>query len=55
MMSDDEVEAVVRKKMAQLRVSDKSGMGKLIGAVMGECKGRADGAVVKSIVEKMFA
>lgn len=55
MMGRDEIEAVVKAKMSALGVSDKSGTGKLIGAVMGECKGRADGAVVKAVVEQLLA
>ena len=55
MMGRDEIETVVTQKMAQLGVSDKSGMGKLIGAVMGELKGKADGGDVKAVVEKLLS
>ena len=54
MLGDDEIEAVVRAKIEALGVTDKSGIGKLIGAVMGELKGRADGAVVKHVVERVL-
>lgn len=52
MMREDEIAAIIDAKIAALEVNDKSGMGKLIGAVMSECKGRADGAVVKELVGK---
>jgi len=55
MMGRDAIETVVTQKMAQLGVSDKSGMGKLIGAVMGELKGKADGGDVKAVVEKLLS
>ncbi len=46
--------ATVQKKMDELDVHDKSGMGKLMGAVMGELKGQADGAIVKEVIEKLL-
>jgi len=54
MMDKDEIEAVVTKKKDELGVSDKSQMGKLMGAVMGELKGKADGGDVKDVVEASF-
>jgi uncharacterized protein len=54
MMSREEVEKAVQAKIAALGVTDKSGLGKLIGAVMGELKGKADGAMVKEIVESLM-
>ena len=54
MMSREEVEAVVKAKIEALGAVDKSGLGKLIGSVMGELKGRADGAMVKEIVESLI-
>ncbi|MBP9759740.1 MAG: GatB/YqeY domain-containing protein [Candidatus Pacebacteria bacterium] len=54
LMSEEDIETIVRAKITALGIVDKSGMGKLIGAVMTECKGNADGGVVKSIVEKVL-
>jgi len=51
-LSSEEVAAVVQAKAAALGVSDKTGMGKLMGAVMAELKGKADGGMVKEAVEK---
>ena len=52
LMSEEEIRKVVEAKKAELGVSDKSEMGKFIGAVMGELKGKADGALVKKVVEE---
>lgn len=54
LMSQDEIKPIVQAKIDALGVTDKSGMGKLIGTVMGELKGKADGADVKAVVEKLL-
>lgn len=51
MASKEVIEKVVDDKMQEMDVQDKTGMGKLMGAVMTELKGTADGAVVKEIIE----
>lgn len=48
----EEIKKIVDAKKAELGVSDKSGMGKLVGAVMRECAGKADGNDVKKVVEE---
>jgi uncharacterized protein len=53
-MSKEDIEKVVIAKIAELGVTDKSGLGKLIGAVMTELKGKADGKDVKEVVEKVL-
>lgn len=53
-MPREEIEAVVKAKMAALGVTDKSGAGKLTGAVMQELKGKADGGAVKEIVDSLL-
>lgn len=53
-MSEEEVLKVVEAKKAELGVTDKKDMGRLMGAVMGELKGKADGGVVKAAVEKVL-
>src|SRR3989344_6955290 len=53
-MSREEVEQAARTKAAELGVADKSGANKLMGMLMKELKGRADGTVVKEIVDKLF-
>lgn len=51
-MSEEDVEKVVAAKIAELGIADKSGFGKLMGAAMKELGGKADGDLVKKIVEK---
>lgn len=54
-LSEEKIRAIavsVQEKMGQL---DKSKMGILVGAVMKEVGGQADGAVVKKVVESLFA
>ena len=50
----EEIEKVARVKMAELGVTDASGIGKLTGAVMKEFAGRADGNDVKDVVASLF-
>lgn len=54
MMSRDEIRPIVENKKKELAVEDKSKMGVLIGAVMKELGGRADGADVKAVVEEVL-
>lgn len=54
LMSEEEVRRVVEAKKAELGVDDKSKVGQLMGAVMAELKGKADGGVVKSVVDSLF-
>ncbi|PIP86410.1 hypothetical protein COV42_02270 [Candidatus Campbellbacteria bacterium CG11_big_fil_rev_8_21_14_0_20_44_21] len=51
-LTDEEIEKIVVSKKEELGIADKSGLGRLMGAVMKETKGRADGNRVKKIVEK---
>lgn len=55
MMSQEEIRPIAMAKKEALGVTDKSGLGKLVGAVMGELKGKADGADVKAVVESLFS
>jgi hypothetical protein len=52
MMSEEEVKKVVEAKKTALGITDTSGMGRLMGEVMKELKGKADGSVVKKVVEE---
>lgn len=54
MMSQEEIEPIAKAKMEELDVTDKSKMGVLIGAVMKEIGGKADGGDVKAVVEKLL-
>lgn len=52
-MSKEEILKIAIAKKAELNV-DKSGMGKLVGAVMKETKGQADGNDVKAVIDSLF-
>src|SRR3989339_134292 len=54
MMSKEAIEKVVSAKMQEMKIVDKSSMGRLMGAVMLELKGKADGKDVKEVVEQAF-
>ncbi len=53
MMSLDEIRTVAEAKKIELN-ADKSKLGQLMGVVMKELKGKADGADVKTVVEALF-
>ncbi len=55
MMSQDDIRPIALAKKEALGVIDKSGAGKLVGALMGELKGKADGNDVKAVVDSFFA
>lgn len=54
MMDKEEIKKVVAAKIAELNVTDKSQIGKLLGAVMKELSGKADGGDVKAIAEELL-
>ena len=53
-MSEDKIRKIAETKKTELNINDKSKMGMLVGAVLKETKGEADGAVVKNVVESLF-
>jgi hypothetical protein len=55
MMSREELKPLIEAKMAELGVTDKSKMGVLIGALMKELQGKADGSDVKAVVEEALS
>ena len=54
MMEQSEVEEFVKNKKAELGIDDPSKKGMLVGAVMKDLKGKADGSMVKTVVESLF-
>lgn len=54
-MGQEEIEAVVKAKMAEMGVSEKKDMGRFMGAVMQELKGKADGNDVKAVIEGLLS
>ena len=51
----EELEAIVRAKMLELGVTEKKDMGRFMGAVMQEVKGRADGNEVKTVIDSLLS
>lgn len=54
LMSQEEIKPVAEAKKAELGIDDKAKMGMLVGAVMKELAGQADGGDVKEVVESLF-
>lgn len=53
-VSKADIEKVARAKKEELGINDPSGMGKLMGAVIKEFAGGADGGDVKDVVSSLF-
>ncbi len=54
-MSRDEIVAAAQAKAAELGITDKAKANQLMGMLMKDLKGKADGTVVKEVVDGMFA
>lgn len=54
MMDKGEIEKIARAKKEELGVSDVAKKGMLMSALMKELKGKADGGVVKEVVDSLF-
>ncbi len=55
MMDEDSIKEYVNKKKEELEVEGMSGFGQLMGAVMKDLKGKADGEKVKEVVKKVLS
>ena len=53
--SREQIEEAVKKLAADVDTSDKAAMGKLMGAVMKELSGNADGNLVKEVVTETLS
>ncbi|NLK72193.1 MAG: GatB/YqeY domain-containing protein [Clostridiales bacterium] len=53
-LTEDEIRKIVMDVAQRIGVQDKKDFGKLMGAVMPEVKGRADGNIVRNIVDSIF-
>jgi uncharacterized protein len=53
--TDAEIAAAIAAKVAEMGVTDKAGVGKLIGAVTKHFNGNVDGMKVKEMADKLFA
>jgi hypothetical protein len=54
-MSKTDVEAAAKAKAADMGIADKTGANQLMGALMKDLKGKADGTMVKEVVDGLFA
>jgi uncharacterized protein YqeY len=54
MMQRDEVVHIVEAKKSELGITDPKDKGKLISALMKDLKGKADGALVKEVVDSIL-
>lgn len=54
-MKKEDIRTVVEAKKQELQISDKSKAGILIGAIMKELKGKADGKDVKEVVDELLS
>ena len=55
LMSQEEIRPIAQAKQEALGITDKSKMGVLIGAIMKELSGKANGADVKEVVESLLS
>ncbi|MGP1442177.1 MAG: GatB/YqeY domain-containing protein [Anaerovoracaceae bacterium] len=53
-LTEEELTSIIMETKSELGIEDKSGMGKLMGAVMPKIKGRADGDAVRKIVQRIL-
>jgi uncharacterized protein len=54
LMTQEQITPIAEAKKAELGITDKGKMGILVGAVMKELAGKADGGDVKAVVERLF-
>ena len=54
MMSKKEIEKIAKQKKEELGIDDGAKKGMLMGALMKELKGKADGGDVKEVVDSLF-
>jgi uncharacterized protein YqeY len=54
-MSQTEIEAFVKQKQSELGITDPAKKNQLLGLVMKDLKGKADGTLVKASVDALFA
>jgi uncharacterized protein YqeY len=54
LMSRDAIRPIAEKKIAEMGAIDKSKMGMIVGALIKELQGQADGADVKAVVEEIL-
>jgi uncharacterized protein YqeY len=54
-MSKDEIENYIKGKMGEMGAIDPTKKNQFMGSIMKDLKGKADGMVVKEVVDSLFA
>ncbi len=54
LMSQEQIRPLAEAKKAELGITDKAKMGMLVGALIKELQGKADGGDVKKVVESLW-
>lgn len=54
LMSREEIETIARAKMAEMGITEKKDLGRFMGSLMQDLKGKADGGDVKAVVDSLF-
>lgn len=54
MMSESDIETIVKVKIAEAGTVDKTALGKFTGMIIKELAGKADGADVKKVVDRLI-
>lgn len=54
LMSEEDIKVIINNKIKELNISSMNDMGKLMGAVMKETSGKADGNTVKNLVTQIL-
>lgn len=54
-MSEEEIAAIVSETISELGITGKEQTGQLMGALMPKVKGKADGGLVKKVVDSQLA
>ena len=54
LMSEEDIKTIIDNKIKELNISSMNDMGKLMGAVMKETAGKADGNTVKNLVTQIL-
>ena len=55
LMSEEEVKAFISQKIKELGITSVRDMGKVMGIVMKDLNGKADGSVVKTVVQSLLS
>ncbi len=53
-MSREEIEALAKTKLAEMGITERKDMGRFMGALMTDLKGKADGGDVKAVLDTLL-